>query len=657
MSVKWDMRGDSRSAENALKRTGTAMGRVGKQTKVTQSAFLKLSAGVTALNQAFQLGAAAVRAIGRAYDATVGKVIDLSKRHAELADDIAKSARAMNVSAEALQGWRSVAGFAGVEAKTFDKSLLNISKTALDAKRGLSTAVDLFDMAGVSALDASGNVRSADDILKEFSQNLKDGFIPEAEQAALSAQLLRDRSGKMINALREGPDVVEDNIERMREWNTLISDEALGAAERYIDSQQLLDEAIQGWTNTIAESAVPALDKLNRDIAETIGGATGARDAFTNWLEKSDVLGTGLNILARIVAAFAAAVVGAGASVQLFIVDFERMIVFTTRALGVWINAIGRLPGGKGLLGALGITPETVQDLFVFAEGMDRSADEMRTSADAAQALALALLDVTINGLRAGDALATVAGGGGGGGGGGAGDAGGAAADAGGAGGVGIGGGVGVGSFVSQLIGTGLFNANDALVQTGDTNREVTEQMVFQWESVSAAVQGTISQMASLGQSSQSTASVVAQIIGALMQTVGGIIGGPYGSAVSGAGGILSTVASAAGDRGLMPTVIADRGASLANIPGGGSHSVVIKRNDEMVLDPSGTSAITRMLRVLEDRTFGNPRDATGSMGMGGGRISVTVPVILDGREIALVVDDQFADMRDAGEGHFAGAA
>jgi len=180
MATKWTLTGDSRGAENALRRTGKAMGDVGKKTSVAQSGFIKLSAGITAANQAFQLGAAAVRAVGRAYDLTIGKVIDLSKEFTEIADDIAKTSRAMNINAQELQAWRSLAELSGADAKTFDKSLLNIGKTALDAKRGLSTAVELFDMAGVSALDAGGNVRASDEILRDFAANLASGAIPEA---------------------------------------------------------------------------------------------------------------------------------------------------------------------------------------------------------------------------------------------------------------------------------------------------------------------------------------------------------------------------------------------------------------------------------------------------------------------------------------------
>jgi len=191
-----------------------------------------------------------------------------------------------------------------------------------------------------------------------------------------------------------------------------------------------------------------------------------------------------------------------------------------------------------------------------------------------------------------------------------------------------------------------------------ETNTSVTQQMTDQWNGVAQSIAGAAQQMVGLARSGKSAASVVTSILGLGLQIVGGAVGGVAGGAVSAAGGLISTLGGAIGDRGLMPTVIADRGASLANLPGGGSHSVVIKRNDEMVLDPSGTSTVTRMLKAMENSAFGGFRDGANAMaGMGGGGpVRVTVPVILDGREIALVVDQQFADMRSAGEGQFAGA-
>jgi len=636
VASKWTLKGDSRGAENALKRTGKAMDGVGKSTRVAQSGFLKLSAGVTAANQAFQLGAAAVRAAGRAYDLTIGKVIDLSKEFAEIADDIAKTSKALNINAQELQGWRSLANLAGAETKTFDKAILNIGKTALDAKRGLSTAVELFEMAGVEALDAGGSVRAADEILKDFSANLASGMIPETEKAALSAQLLRDRTGRLINVLNQGPEAIEANIDRMREWNTLIGDEALRNAEDYVDSQQLLNEAVQGWTNTVAEAAIPQLNIFNRRLATTIGTADGARDSLAALLERTQPLGFALEVLTRGAAGLGAGFLAMANEVRGALLLLESGQLLATKATIGFITTLQSLPGGDVITGALGLDDAKLHLTKSYAEQFQLWQLHMKNFVDQT-ALANSFVNILLGGL---DELEDFQGVGGGGGGGGGGPDAPTAGEAG----------------VNEEI---VIN-KATVIDLGDTTEKVTDDMEAQWMGVASAIGSAAQQMVGLARSGKSAASVVTSILGLGLQAVGGAVGGVAGAAVSAAGGIVTTLGGAMADRGLMPTVIADRGASLANIPGGGSHSVVIKRNDEMVLDPAGTSVITRMLKSIEANSFGGVGDGAnaraGMMG-GGGAVRVTVPVILDGREIALVVDQQFADMRSAGEGQFAGAA
>jgi hypothetical protein len=279
--VTFKINADGTGADRTVKGLADRFGKdLSKGQDKARNSGIKLAAAVTAVNQGLEVAKKLVGGVVAVYAKFKKYTIDIADEQARLADNIAKTSRAFGVSADFLQGWASAAGFAGVEASQAERALLNVQKSAFDAARGLSTATDLFARAGVEVKDTNNKLKGADVLLMEIASNLQRGLIPAEEAAAISAQLLRDRTGKMILALQGGPDVIQENIDRLREWGSLMSEELLGLSEEYIDSQQRLAEAKQGLSNTIAEAALPQMTAFNNAMAEATAKSTGLKSAI-----------------------------------------------------------------------------------------------------------------------------------------------------------------------------------------------------------------------------------------------------------------------------------------------------------------------------------------------------------------------------------------
>jgi len=283
--ARWSLSADSSKAVKGTKEAADGFAKLEGSQKKALTTGQQLSVAMAGVNQALELGKKVINALGTAYDATLGKLDRLASQVAEMGDSVAKTSRSLHMNAQELQAWRAAAGYAGINARQLDKSLLRIGKSALDADRGLSTAVELFGRAGIEVHDTNGELKTSAGLMTELADAFKADLIPDTEKAALASQLLGDRTGYMASLLAQGSDAVEDAREEMERYGALMSDELLGMTEEYIDSNQRLDTAMQGWRNEIAEQALPALTDLKNRLAEALGSMKLARGELARMVD------------------------------------------------------------------------------------------------------------------------------------------------------------------------------------------------------------------------------------------------------------------------------------------------------------------------------------------------------------------------------------
>lgn len=251
----WTLTGNSSGAQAALTGAGNS--------------FQSLGGKIVAANQALELGKKILGGFQKAWGVVDKLFIQTAKDVAVSADRLAKFSRTVGESTKTMQSWRSAAGMAGIEEGNFDKSVLKANKALLDADRGLATSKELFDKLGISARDADGEIKTGTELLGEMADSFKSGVIPEGQQAAITMQLLGDRTGMMAGFLRQGTGVVDEAAERLRRYGAIMSDELLVVSEEFIDSQQRIRESMSGIKNVIAGAILPEMTALQNTFADT----------------------------------------------------------------------------------------------------------------------------------------------------------------------------------------------------------------------------------------------------------------------------------------------------------------------------------------------------------------------------------------------------
>ncbi|WP_439597995.1 hypothetical protein [Falsiroseomonas sp.] len=240
---------------------------------------------------------------------TVAGVLRLAGGWATLGAQLGRTAYRVQTAASALFAMRGAAQLAGSSAEDISQGLEGLGDALSDAVGGRDdTAVQYFRLLGINMRDASGQARTASEVLPEVADGIARIADPRLQARVLGA--LRLPAG-LLPYLRQGAAGMRD-YEREARRAGAISEEGAEAARQFEMAQTRLNLAGQGLVNTLAARLapvlVPLLDRLSNWLI-TQGPQLGAIVAdlagrFTAWVdgggltrlgERLDAVGSGFS--------------------------------------------------------------------------------------------------------------------------------------------------------------------------------------------------------------------------------------------------------------------------------------------------------------------------------------------------------------------------
>lgn len=185
-------------------------------------------------------------------------------------DEIAKTADRLGISAETLQEWRFAAERSGVDQGVFNNALKDFNKNIGQAAAGTGEAKDVIAAMDISLRDATGNVRSMDDLLPEVADKLA-GVRSASLRAAAAGKIFGEEGGaKLVNMLALGSKGIDDLRARARELGIVMSQQSARDAEEFADRMTDVKSAMLGLRVSIGGALLPVLSKLADQLTETI---------------------------------------------------------------------------------------------------------------------------------------------------------------------------------------------------------------------------------------------------------------------------------------------------------------------------------------------------------------------------------------------------
>jgi len=182
-------------------------------------------------------------------------------------DALAKQSQLLGITTEKLAAFQLVSEKTGVEQKTLEKSLINVTRVVAEAAEGTGLAVDTLKKLGLESVALSK--LSPDEQFLEIAEAMK-GVNTQSEKVLAAYELFGGRGAALLRTLEAGRDAFEEAEEKTRRFGTAISAVDAASVEEANDAFTDLKESIKGVGFDLARRFAPGMKDANESAANFI---------------------------------------------------------------------------------------------------------------------------------------------------------------------------------------------------------------------------------------------------------------------------------------------------------------------------------------------------------------------------------------------------
>ena len=227
----------------AVDKLGNALAKTGRQ-------------GTAAMNQ-IKVATAGALGVVRTFVPALGAVAlgKFAKDTIDSADAMSKLSQRTGIAAPELDRFRKVAELSDTSIESLSKAFPALAANIQKAAQGSGPAAEAFTQLGINLTDASGKLRSTDDVMLQVADRfaqMEDG----TEKAALASEIFGRRLGsELIPMLNSGGDAV-------RNMSTSLTQEFADKAAVFNDRIENMTEKVQDLGLRLTIALLPALEAL-----------------------------------------------------------------------------------------------------------------------------------------------------------------------------------------------------------------------------------------------------------------------------------------------------------------------------------------------------------------------------------------------------------
>ncbi|MFA5635277.1 MAG: hypothetical protein WC977_05165 [Anaerovoracaceae bacterium] len=202
----------------------------------------------------------------------VGAFAACTHAAAQYGDELAKTADKTGMAVEELAALRYAAEQSGVGFDQMRLGLSRMQRAAFDAAHGMKEQADTFALLGVSVQDASGGMRSGQEIFRDVAESIAAMDDPTA-QAALAMRVFGRSGAELLPLLKKGGEGIDELMQRAEALGLVMSEEAARDAERFNDAINDLKLSAKGVTVAIGEAMFGTAEYAEK-LAVAVGGVS-----------------------------------------------------------------------------------------------------------------------------------------------------------------------------------------------------------------------------------------------------------------------------------------------------------------------------------------------------------------------------------------------
>jgi lambda family phage tail tape measure protein len=194
--------------------------------------------------------------------ASIAGLVGLTKGALDAGDKMFDLAQKTGVSVEALARFKKAASTSGTDIDSVSKALVKLSKGMLDASTGNAAASAAFKALGVSITDASGQLKSSDDVMLQVANRfaaMPDGVA----KTALALKLFGKAGADMIPLLNMGGQAIDKLSVKM---TTAFAQKA----DEYSDKLTALSGKVGAFGADLLIALLPALNAVTDAVSAAV---------------------------------------------------------------------------------------------------------------------------------------------------------------------------------------------------------------------------------------------------------------------------------------------------------------------------------------------------------------------------------------------------
>src|SRR5690625_322800 len=176
--------------------------------------------------------------------------------------EIGMAAERTSVSAEAFSGLAYAAKDASLSQGELERALRRSTEAINHGIKGGSRQAEALKTLGVSAYDAAGELKTADQMLIDLSERFSE-LEPGARKTGLVLDLFGQQLGqKVIPFLNKGREGIEELTNEARSFGLIVDNEAAQAADQFNANLNRMSSLIKGASVSLASEYLPVISKF-----------------------------------------------------------------------------------------------------------------------------------------------------------------------------------------------------------------------------------------------------------------------------------------------------------------------------------------------------------------------------------------------------------
>lgn len=198
----------------------------------------------------------------------------------QAADNLAKTAAKLGISADELAGLRFAAEQTGVNLRTLDLGLQRMVRRVAEAAQGTGEAQKALKELGLDAKELAA--QSPDEQFRRIADAMQN-VGTQSDKVRLGFKLFDSEGVGLVNTLASGRSQLESFAEEARKFGLTLTGRQLENVQKAADAQNRVSKAFAGFSRQLGASFAPALISGANAVANIVARVTEAIPKFAAW--------------------------------------------------------------------------------------------------------------------------------------------------------------------------------------------------------------------------------------------------------------------------------------------------------------------------------------------------------------------------------------